>query len=160
MRHAILSALSLAVFCGFAAPSLAVAMPAAPAEVKVAGPAIYATVSISRQQMDILVTPGKGEPEILSWKVSTGRKGHETPTGSYKPTWLDIDHRSKAYDDTPMPFAVFFHEGYAVHATEAVTRLGRPASHGCVRLSPKNAHAFYDLVASYGRSNTQIVIVD
>lgn len=155
-----IASFALALLCGFTAPAVA-AKPASPALASATvSPSIYATVSISRQRMDILVTTAAGDPEIFTWKVSTGRKGHETPTGDYKPTWLDADHRSKTYDDAPMPFAVFFHDGYAVHATDAVDHLGRPASHGCVRLSPKDAQAFYDLVTTHGRANTEIVIVD
>ena len=45
-----------------------------------------------------------------------------------------------------MPYAVFFTGGYAVHATEAVARLGQPASHGCVRLALENAATFFELV--------------
>ena len=59
-----------------------------------------------------------------------------------------------------MPYAVFFSGGYAVHATAAVGHLGQPASHGCVRLAPQNAAMFYDLVKTYGKYNTQIVITD
>ena len=57
-----------------------------------------------------------------------------------------------------MPNAVFFHQGIAVHGTEAVSRLGTPASHGCVRLAPENAAAFFDLVETYGKFNTKIVV--
>jgi lipoprotein-anchoring transpeptidase ErfK/SrfK len=57
-----------------------------------------------------------------------------------------------------MPFAVFFTGGYAVHATDAVAKLGQPASHGCVRLSKDNAAMFFDLVKTYGKANTKIVI--
>ena len=59
-----------------------------------------------------------------------------------------------------MPFAVFFTGGYAVHATDAVTRLGKPASHGCVRLAPENAATFFKLVSTYGKGNTKIVITE
>ena len=57
-----------------------------------------------------------------------------------------------------MPFAIFFKGGYAVHATYETKRLGRPASHGCVRLSPNNAATFYQLANRNGLSNTRIVI--
>ena len=57
-----------------------------------------------------------------------------------------------------MPYAVFFTGGYAVHATEAVARLGQPASHGCVRLALENAATFFELVESYGMRNTKIEI--
>jgi lipoprotein-anchoring transpeptidase ErfK/SrfK len=58
-----------------------------------------------------------------------------------------------------MPWSVFFHGGYAVHGTTDLRRLGRPASHGCVRLDPKNAKVFYKLVDASGRENTLISIV-
>ena len=123
-------------------------------------PQIIATVSLSQQRMNLTIINGFGDKQTLTWKVSTGRAGLETPTGAYKPTWLDIDHKSETYDDAPMPYAVFFSGGYAIHATEYVKRLGTPASHGCVRLAPENAAAFYKLVKSYGKANTKIVITN
>ena len=121
---------------------------------------IVATVSVSTQQMFLEVNEGGRTKTALIWKVSTGRKGLETPMGAYKPTWLDIDHKSDQYEDAPMPYAVFFSGGYAIHATEFTKRLGTPASHGCVRLSPENAETFFNLVNTYGRGNTKIVITD
>lgn len=116
---------------------------------------LVARVSISQQTMEVLVD---GQP-AFEWKVSTGRKGYRTPTGSYKPIRMHKMWYSKKYDNAPMPHSVFFNGGYAVHATDAVKRLGKPASHGCVRLHPDNASDFYRLVETFGASNTQIVIV-
>jgi lipoprotein-anchoring transpeptidase ErfK/SrfK len=90
------------------------------------------------------------------WPVSTGREGYSTPTGFYKPTRLVKMHYSKKYDDAPMPNSIFFHEGYAIHATYDVKRLGRPASHGCVRLAPRDAQWLYQMVKDYGMHNTYI----
>ena len=92
------------------------------------------------------------------WKVSTGRRGFITPTGSYRAKWVSRNHRSRKYDNAPMPFAVFFKGGYAVHATYDLKRLGRPASHGCVRLHPDNAAQFFSMATRSGLSNTRIVI--
>jgi lipoprotein-anchoring transpeptidase ErfK/SrfK len=117
---------------------------------------LVAQVSLSQQTMQVLVD---GRP-TFEWKVSTGRRGHRTPTGSYKPTRLEEMWYSRKYDNAPMPHAVFFHGGYAVHATNYVRRLGQPASHGCVRLHPAAAADFYQLVETFGRANTSIVIVD
>ena len=122
--------------------------------------AVTAKVSISQQVMYLEVKNGRGETQTYVWKVSTGKKGYATPTGAWKPTWLSKNHRSKTYDNAPMPYAVFFTGGYAVHATDAVSRLGKPASHGCVRLAPENAAAFFKLVNAYGKLNTEIVITD
>jgi len=57
-----------------------------------------------------------------------------------------------------MPYSVFFRGGYAIHGTGYVKSLGRPVSHGCVRLHPRNAATLYRLVRSYGMGNTRIVI--
>ena len=123
-------------------------------------PSVTATVSISEQRMTLKVVDKTGTAQTFVWKVSTGKTGFETPTGAWKPTRLDIDHRSRTYDDAPMPFAVFFTGGYAIHATDAVARLGKPASHGCVRLAKANAAMFFDIVDTYGKRNTRIVVTE
>ena len=92
------------------------------------------------------------------WKVSTARRGYVTPTGAYTAKWLSKDHRSKKYDDAPMPYAVFFNGGYAIHGTYEVRQLGRPASHGCVRLETRNAGTFFSMASDVGLHNTRIVI--
>jgi lipoprotein-anchoring transpeptidase ErfK/SrfK len=121
---------------------------------------VIATVSVSQQQMFLEVKEGGQTQTALIWKVSTGRKGLDTPQGSFNPTWLDANHKSDEYEDAPMPFAVFFSGGYAVHATEFTKRLGTPASHGCVRLSLENAQTFFNLVKTYGMTNTKIVVTE
>ena len=97
---------------------------------------------------------------VATWKVSTGAKGFRTPKGSFKPTRMHEMWYSRKYDNAPMPHSVFFRGGYAVHATPHVRNLGRPASHGCVRLSPESAADFFQLVQTFGPSNTAIVIVE
>ncbi len=67
---------------------------------------------------------------------------------------------SRKYDMSPMPYSVFFRGGYAIHGTGYVKSLGRPASHGCVRLSKGNAAAFYSLVRQHGNKNTRIVLTN
>ena len=121
---------------------------------------VIATVSLSQQQMFLEINQGGRTKTALIWKVSTGRKGLETPQGAFKPTWLDANHKSDQYEDAPMPFSVFFSGGYAVHGTDFTQGLGMRASHGCVRLSPENARTLFNLVKTYGKSNTRIVITD
>src|SRR6476659_6548952 len=131
-----LAMLAAAAAIGFATPSHAEFAPYSLFSAFAAQPHVVAKVSISQQTMDLTVVDNRGQPTSYVWKVSTGRTGYSTPTGAYHPTWLDIDHVSKTYDDAKMPYAVFFTGGYAVHATNAVARLGTRASHGCVRLAP------------------------
>lgn len=115
---------------------------------------LIAKVDISSQTMTI----SQNGVVKHRWKVSTGRKGYSTPTGSYSAKWLSKNHRSRKYNNAPMPYSVFFRGGYAVHGTNDLKRLGRPASHGCIRLHPSNAATFYSLVQRNGKSNTRIVI--
>ncbi|MCR9235233.1 MAG: L,D-transpeptidase [Alphaproteobacteria bacterium] len=115
---------------------------------------VVAKVDISDQKMRVYIN---GVPRH-SWKVSTGRSGYRTPVGSYRPTRTHKMWHSRSYNMAPMPYSVFFHRGYAVHGTNHVSRLGRPASHGCVRLHTSNAKRLYKLVKKYGRSNVQIKI--
>lgn len=116
---------------------------------------VVARVSLSSQKMQVLVD---GRPTYL-WNVSTAGPGYVTPTGTFKPTRMHKMWYSRKYDNAPMPHSIFFHGGYAVHATNHVSRLGQPASHGCVRLHPQNASDLYQLVKMFGATNTSIVIV-
>lgn len=123
----------------------------------VAAPAaasVVAKVDLSQQRMHVYVNGARR----YSWRVSTGRGRYRTPVGSFRPTYLRRMHYSTVYNYAPMPHSVFFYGGYAVHGTNQVRYLGRPASHGCVRLHPSNAARLYGLVKRYGRRNSRIVI--
>ena len=98
--------------------------------------------------------------DTYEWPISTGRKGFNTPSGQYKPYLLKRLHYSKKYDNAPMPWSIFFHEGYAIHATGEVERLGSPASHGCVRLELRNARWLYRLIDENGKENTYIRVIE
>ena len=64
--------------------------------------------------------------------VSTGKKGHETPTGVFTILQKNKDHRSNLYDDAPMPYMQrLTWDGIALHSGNLP---GYPASHGCVRM--------------------------
>jgi len=110
-------------------------------------------VDVSEQKMYV-ETP----TDYFEWDVSTGRKGYSTPRGVYQPYRLTKMHYSRKYNNAPMPHSIFFHGGYAIHGTDAVNKLGRPASHGCVRLHPRNARWLFKLVKDYGAGNTTIYI--
>lgn len=115
---------------------------------------ITARISLSSQTMT--VTDGLFVRH--KWKISTARPGYVTPTGSYRAYLASRHHRSRKYDNAPMPYAIFFNGGYAVHATFDLKRLGRPASHGCIRLHPDNAAVFFSLAQKYGLRNTKVII--
>jgi lipoprotein-anchoring transpeptidase ErfK/SrfK len=117
---------------------------------------LLARVDVSSQTMNVYVD---GQL-TYRWLVSTARKGYYTPRGSYHPQRLEAVYFSKKYDNAPMPHAVFFNGGYAIHGSYAVRSLGRPASHGCIRLAPGNAAEFYSLVQSEGRGATRIIVTD
>jgi len=94
-----------------------------------------------------------------TWPASTGTSGYDTPSGSYRPFRMERDHRSKEWDDAPMPHAIFFTaRGHAIHGTNHTRQLGRPASHGCVRLSPRNAASLFSLIKVQGMANTRVTV--
>ncbi|MGA0562528.1 L,D-transpeptidase [Ancylobacter sp. VNQ12] len=111
-------------------------------------------IDLSGQRMEVWVDGWRR----YSWPISTARKGYRTPVGSFRPYRMHRRYFSRKYDNAPMPHAIFFTGGYAIHGTTDLRRLGRPASHGCVRLHPANAAALFALVNEAGRGNTQIVI--
>lgn len=116
---------------------------------------VFITVDKSEQRMYVETTT-----EYFEWDVSTGRQGYNTPTGNFKPYLLKTIHYSSKYDNAPMPNSIFFHGGYAIHATYDIRRLGRPASHGCIRLSPQDAKWLYQIVKENGKENTYIRIIE
>ena len=120
------------------------------------GPAVSVVIDISSQSMSVKVNGWY----YGHWKVSTARPGYHTPRGSFRGQRLARVYYSKKYDNAPMPNAVFFHYGFAIHGTYYVRNLGRPASHGCVRLSPANSAQLFNLVQKYGLRSTRITIVD
>jgi hypothetical protein len=102
-------------------------------------------INLSTQRMHVESSQGS-----FDWPVSTARSGYHTPRGSFAPTGFQRMHYSRKYHMSPMPYSIFFRGGYAIHGTGATGSLGRPASHGCVRLSPGNARLLYQLVQSEG----------
>ena len=110
-------------------------------------------VDIVAQRMSVTTTDG----EVYDWKISSGRKGFRSPNGVYRPTRLEKNWYSRKYGGA-MPHAVFFRGGYAIHGTTAVGALGRPASHGCIRLHPANAAKLFALVKKHGAGTTRIAL--
>jgi hypothetical protein len=94
------------------------------------------------------------------WPVSTGRDETATPNGVYTPQRLERNWFSNAYYNSPMPYSIFFHNGYAIHGSYAINQLGGPASHGCVRLHPHHAALLFDLVQQEGPDKTTIEVAD
>ena len=103
-------------------------------------------IDVARQQM--IVSNERGERYV--WPVSTGRKGYRTPRGQFRPQSLRKMHYSRKYAMAPMPHSIFFHGGFAIHGTSSVRQLGRPASHGCIRLAPRAAARLFAMVKKDG----------
>ncbi len=94
---------------------------------------------------------------VASYPVSTGREGHATPAGRYRVTRKDADHRSSVYPEPdggwPMPWALRFRSSeYWIHGGELV---GRPASHGCVRMFPEDAERLFP----WAEVGTRVIVV-
>lgn len=104
-------------------------------------------IDLGAQRMHVESSTGS-----YDWPVSTARSGYHTPRGSYAPTGMHRMHYSRKYHMSPMPHSIFFRGGYAIHGSYETRSLGRPASHGCVRLEPANAALLYQMVEAEGAS--------
>jgi lipoprotein-anchoring transpeptidase ErfK/SrfK len=123
------------------------AMPANAAPLK-------ATVDLSSQRMYVSVE-GKKK---YSWRISTGKRGWETRPGSYMPFHQREKYYSKKWKMS-LPYLTWIgRDGTAIHGTYRSSRLGRTASHGCIRLSISNARKFYRLVQRFGFWGTEVIV--
>jgi lipoprotein-anchoring transpeptidase ErfK/SrfK len=95
---------------------------------------------------------------LYTWRVSTGRPGYGTPAGTFRPQRMAARWFSTVYYNAPMPHAIFFYGGFAIHGSYDIARLGGPASHGCIRLHPSDAAILFGLVQREGMHNTTIVV--
>jgi lipoprotein-anchoring transpeptidase ErfK/SrfK len=119
-----------------------------------AAASVVVHIDRSRQKMEVVVD---GAPRY-TWRVSTARAGYITPPGTYPPEMMARRWFSSRSYNSPMPHAIFFHGGYAIHCTYDIAQLGGPASHGCVRLDPGNAAILFGLVERESMNRTTVVV--
>lgn len=114
------------------------------------GVGVHVVVSLP-EQMAYVFRDG----EFLdSSPVSTGKRGHRTPVGTFPILQKKVHHRSSTYDNAPMPYMQrLTWRGIALHAGELP---GYPASHGCIRLPWSFAKKLYGLT-DY---DTRVTITD
>lgn len=98
-------------------------------ELKVRAGPKRVVIDRTRQQL----SAWQGERLVLQSNVSTGRRGHATPTGTFNAgPYKARMHRSSLYDGAPMPWSVQVNGNVFIHGFTSVPR--RPASHGCIRM--------------------------
>ena len=86
--------------------------------------------------------------------ISSGKKGHETPTGVFTILQKHEDHYSNLYENAPMPYMQrLTWSGVALHAGKLP---GYPASHGCVRMP----YEFARLVFAETKTGLTVVVSD
>lgn len=116
---------------------------------------VEARVDLSEQKMRVY----KNGALLYVWPVSTARRGKVTPTGVWRAKWTSKNHRSSRYNNAPMPYSIFYSGNFAIHGTNQIKRLGRPASAGCIRLHPTNAKTLYYMALNAGLKNTKVRVV-
>jgi hypothetical protein len=122
-------------------------------------PAARASVLIQIDKTTQSMTVSVDGAPVYHFPVSTGRPGYDTPSGTFRAFRMEADHYSREWDDAPMPHSIFFTKvGHAIHGYLDTRHIGRPASHGCVRLTPENASKLYALVEREGVLNTTVVL--
>jgi lipoprotein-anchoring transpeptidase ErfK/SrfK len=120
-------------------------------------------VKNERPQMLYLYIDGQ---LATAWKVSTAAYPHTTPNFDGHPAgpFYPGAYTSRKYPEGDyhglgnMPYATFYSGGFAIHGTPSIGRLGVPASHGCVRSHPDNAHYFSQLVRAAGGLNVWVTV--
>ena len=138
----------------FIAPMIAAAISALPL-----GHASYAELLVKVDKSAQRMTVALNGAQLYDWPVTTGGSGYDTPSGAFKPFRMEIDHYSDEYDNAPMPYSIFFTQtGNAIHGTYEQRNLGHAVSHGCVRLSVKNAATLWKLVKQEKMANTKVVL--
>jgi lipoprotein-anchoring transpeptidase ErfK/SrfK len=115
---------------------------------------LIAKVDVSEQTMRVY-RDGK---QIHKWPVSTARKGKITPRGAWTAKFLSKNHKSSLYNNAPMPYSIFYRGNYAIHGTDQTSRLGRPASSGCIRLHTSNAAKLFAMTQEVGLSNMKVIV--
>ena len=89
------------------------------------------------------ITVYRGLEKVTEAPISSGKPGHDTPTGVFSILEKKKMHRSNLYDDAPMPFMQrLTWSGVALHAGRLP---GYPASHGCVRLNKDFAKSLFGI---------------
>lgn len=112
---------------------------------------VLIVVSIPEQRLLVL----KDGEAWDSSNVSTGKRGHETPVGTFPILQKKVQYRSTLYDDAPMPYMQrLTWDGVALHAGNVP---GYPASHGCIRLPKTFAKKLYGIT---GFSSTVVIVTD
>jgi lipoprotein-anchoring transpeptidase ErfK/SrfK len=115
---------------------------------------VVAIIDLSAQQMTVKVDGVVRH----RWPISTARRGYRTPTGTFRPQGMKVRHYSTLYHGSPMPYSIFFHGNFAIHGTYEIRSLGRRASHGCVRLHPRDARTLFELIRQRGPGDAKIVV--
>ncbi len=116
---------------------------------------ILVDVDKTTQQMKVTVD----DQPTYNWKISSGMPGHDTPDGNYIPPSMNEEWFSHEYGNVPMPHAIFIDKnGHAIHGFSDSKNLGKPVSHGCIRLSPENAATLYALVEDEGLDKTRVIV--
>jgi lipoprotein-anchoring transpeptidase ErfK/SrfK len=137
------------------------------ARLAIAAAVVVSGLAVTPARADVVVQIDKSSQRMAvsvdgmmryNWPVSTGRSGYGTPSGVFHPQLMARRWFSRRYYNSPMPHSIFFYHGFAIHGTYELSRLGGPASHGCVRLHPAHAAALFALVGRNGPRNTRIEI--
>ncbi len=125
--------------------------------------AVWARVVKSEQRMYLYI----GGSLYGTYDTSTGVSGRGTPNFDKHPDGRVYNRYTSTkfpggdYNGLGnMPYAVFISGGFAIHGTGKGNwpKLGRVASHGCIRIHPDNAYVFNQFVRQYGIANTWITV--
>ncbi|MGB7445316.1 MAG: L,D-transpeptidase [Coleofasciculaceae cyanobacterium] len=109
-------------------------------------------IDLSRQRL----VAWDGKTAYYVFTVSTGKRSTPTPTGTYsiRTKYRSSRMRGRGYDIPNVPYAMYYHGGYALHGAPWHSRFGTPVSHGCINLRVQDARRLY----SWSSIGTTVVV--
>jgi len=105
----------------------------------------YLAVGVTAYLTGLIAARAGLRPEPFYMPATTGKPGHETPSGLHKIEWRWPGwHVSTKYPENGQMYqSQYFGPGIALHGVPSHEVHKQPSSHGCVRLYPSDANTLY-----------------
>lgn len=107
-------------------------------------------VHVNLTEQTLVAYESDGTP-VFATLISSGKEGHDTPTGTWRlrdkhisTTMRGSDPQEGYYEVEEVPWTMFYFEAYALHGAYWHNDFGKVRSHGCTNLSPVDARFLFN----------------
>ncbi len=115
---------------------------------------LYIKIHIYKQIMKVY----RENRLVYKWAISTGRKGYETPLGTYRPIFIRESYNSKVCNRLFLKNVIFLKNDLAIFGAGTDRPLKRGDAYRCIKLGNHNSKKLYNLVQQYGKRRVKIKI--